>query len=54
MSLKKSLKTGQAVVEYFIIFAAIGAVTLIGFCSFFQHIRSAAGTMYRTAILRMK
>lgn len=53
MSLKKNLKTGQAVVEYFIIFAVIGALTLIGVSSFLEQVKSGARNMYRTATIRI-
>ncbi len=54
MSLKKNLKTGQAVVEYFIIFAAIGALTIIGVSSFLDRIKLGARDLYRTATISMR
>ena len=54
MSLKKNLKTGQAVVEYFIIFAAIGALTIIGVSSFLEQIKLAGWELYRTATISIR
>jgi len=54
MSLKKNLKTGQAVIEYLIIFAAIGALVIITASPFLDQVKSGASEMYRTAIARMR
>ncbi|OGX19789.1 MAG: hypothetical protein A3K83_07290 [Omnitrophica WOR_2 bacterium RBG_13_44_8b] len=41
MSLKKNLKTGQAALEYFILFALIGTLTILSVSTFFRDAANA-------------
>jgi hypothetical protein len=48
MSLKKNLRRAQAALEYFILFAVIGGLTLIGVSTFLDQARgSASGLLWR-------
>jgi len=42
MSLKKNLKTGQAALEYFILFALIGTLTVLISSTFFRDVANGA------------
>jgi hypothetical protein len=49
MSLKKNLRRGQAALEYFILFAVIGGLTLIGVSTFLTQARNSAYGLLNTA-----
>ena len=53
MSFKKNLKTGQATVEYFILFAIIGALTIIGASTFLNSTQDSSKELFRKAAARI-
>jgi uncharacterized protein (UPF0333 family) len=53
MSLKKNLKTGQASLEYFILLAIIGALTILSATTFWQQVQKSGEELFHRATARI-
>lgn len=53
MNLKKNSKTGQASLEYFILFSVITLLTLLSLSSFFPKVQATGEGFFQSAVQRL-